>query len=46
MESLEERIARAVLVALRKNQSISLQDVQPLPKDRPFNFHLLQERVM
>ena len=37
MESLEERIARAVLIALRENQNIPLQDVPPLPRDPPPN---------
>ena len=31
--NIHERIARAVLVALRENQSIPLQDVPPLSKD-------------
>ena len=37
MESLEERIARAVLKALRKNQSVPLEEVPPLPRDPPLN---------
>ena len=37
MESLEERIARAVLIALRENQGIPLQEVPPLPRDPPPN---------
>ena len=38
MESFEERIARSVLIALRENQSIPLQDVPPLPRDPPPTF--------
>ena len=36
MESLKERIARAVLIDLRENQ-IPLQDVPSLPRDPPPN---------
>ena len=37
MESLEERVARAVLIALRENQGIASQEVPPLPMDPPPN---------
>jgi hypothetical protein len=37
MESLEERIARAVLIALKENQSVPQEEVPPLPRDSPSN---------
>ena len=37
MENLEERIARAVLIALRKNEGLPSQEVPPLPRDPPPN---------
>ena len=47
MENLEERIARAVLIALRENQGIPLQDVPPLPRDpRPNSPPPPRERQM